>query len=302
MKLNLDAIKNKIATLHGENRTQNSSNVQLWKPDVGEYVIRAMHWPAHLKLTNEGEPFVERWFYYNIARRGILAPYQFGKEDPIHDLRLELFRTKKPEDKLIAKKLFPRMRCYTPIVVKKGDNADPDQTLVWSFGSTVYEKLLSYFVKEDIGDYLDPKEGFDLDIKISKKGGNQYYNTDIDLARRPSPLAESDEKIKALMDSIPDIRELWAEKTTAQVKADLDTWLNGGMDDSEGTEKSQSDKATALDNLVNEVTAKEPEKKKPKKATTSSKKSVEVDVDDAGEGSSEPVDLDSAFDELMADA
>ena len=36
---------------------------------------------------NDGQPFKERWFYYNIGNNpGLLAPHQFGKPDPIQEL------------------------------------------------------------------------------------------------------------------------------------------------------------------------------------------------------------------------
>lgn len=318
MKLNLDAIRGKIAELNGENRTSNSSNVQLWKPEVGEYVIRGMHWPTHLKLTRDGEPFVERHFYYGIGRRGILAPAQFGKEDPIADLRIQLFKSGNPDDKIIAKKLFARMRCYMPVVVKDGPKSDPDTVLVWSFGTQVYEKLLSYFLKDDIGDYLDPKEGFNLEVKISKKGGKQYFDTDVELARRPSALAESDAKIKELFDKVPDISSMWSERTTAQIQQDLDAWLNGGevSDNSEGTEKSNGKSENALDKLVDDVKEEVKEEKiaksskKKTEKTEKSEQKVEAkkaekdlldDDDDGGDDSSGQDDLDSAFEELMED-
>ena len=315
MKLNLDAIRGKIAELNGENRTSNSSNVQLWKPDVGEYVVRGMHWPTHLKLTRDGEPFVERHFYYGIGRRGILAPAQFGKEDPIANLRIQLFKSGNPDDKIIAKKLFARMRCYMPVVVKDGPNSDPENVLVWSFGTQVYEKLLSYFLKDDIGDYLDPKEGFNLEIKISKKGGKQFFDTDVELARRPSALAESDAKIQELFEKVPDISSMWSERTTAQIQQDLDAWLNGGevSDNSEGTEKSNGKSENALDKLVDDVkeevkeekaakSSKKVEKKSEKKETKKADKDPVSELDDDSEdNSSGQDDLDSAFEELMED-
>lgn len=302
MKLDLSAIKNKIAALNGGGSgNRDSSDIQLWKPDVGEFKVRGMHWPARLKLTNPGEPFVERHFYYNIAKYGILAPAQFGKDDPVQDLRMNLFKSGNPDDKLIAKKLFSSMRCYMPIVVKTGNGADPEKVLIWSFGKGIYEKLLSYFLKEDIGDYLDPSEGFDLDVVISRKGGKPYNDTDIELARRSSKLAPTEEGVQALFDAVPDISTMWTLKSAEEIKAELDRWLDGDEDDgSTGHERTQPVK-TALDDLVEEV--EKPAKKEKAKEKKVEKKAKEVEVDESDEEEVESTtdDLDSAFDELMND-
>src|SRR5262245_55840434 len=114
MAVDLEAIRKKVQELNSGRKT---SNVQLWKPEVGTYKIRGMPWPT--QYTQESQPFVELWFYYIGDNPGILAPYQFGKEDPIHEFRNQLFKSGKPEDKQIAKKLRASMRAYMPIVVKE---------------------------------------------------------------------------------------------------------------------------------------------------------------------------------------
>jgi len=111
MAIDLEAIKRRVAELSGVKKT---SSVQMWKPGLGEHKVRCLPW----KNAAEGQPFMERWFYYIGDNAGILAPNQFGKPDPINDLIRKLYSSGKPDDRTLAKKLAPKMRCYAPVIVR----------------------------------------------------------------------------------------------------------------------------------------------------------------------------------------
>jgi hypothetical protein len=132
MAIDLEAIKRRVAELSG---VKKSSSVQLWKPGIGEHKIRCLPW----KNAPDGQPFMERWFYYIGENAGILAPNQFGKPDPINDLIRKLYSSGKPDDRLLAKKLQPKMRCYAPVVVRGQEDKG---VMVWSFGKIVYQRML----------------------------------------------------------------------------------------------------------------------------------------------------------------
>ena len=111
MAIDLDAIRNKLNQLSGNN----SKRSTMWRPQEGEEVtVRLLSFP-----DNDGQPFQERWFYYNIGNNpGLLAPYQFGKNDPIQELITKLRDDGSKESYELAKKLYPKMRCYAPVVVR----------------------------------------------------------------------------------------------------------------------------------------------------------------------------------------
>mgnify|MGYP001356516175 CR=1 FL=1 len=77
--IDFDAIKRKLDRLSGNNTSRNT----MWKPTEGEkHSVRLLSFP-----DNDGQPFKELMFYYNIpGQRGLLAPSQFGKRDPIQEL------------------------------------------------------------------------------------------------------------------------------------------------------------------------------------------------------------------------
>jgi len=307
MGINLAAIKAKIAQLNGDNKRENSSNIQFWKPAVGEYKIRCMHWPDG--VCKEGEVFEERWFYYGIGRSALLAPDQFGNPDPIKELRMKLFSSGTPRDKEQAKKLFPKMRSYAPIVVLEGHDADPEKVLVYSFGSGIYQKLLGYFMNEKVGDYFDPFNGFNLDVKVTQVKNKEFLDVSIELAALDGrcPLNSDPEKVKTILASIPDLSKVWQVKDYDLISKDLDAWLGtagqAAATPSVGTVKEAVESKSSLDELDDLVAEVKEEKKSAAKkvekpvAVAKAAKKEPVVVDD--EDSPATDDLDAAFKDLM---
>ena len=111
MAIDFNAIKRKLDRLSGNNNSRNS----MWKPVEGEkHTVRLLSFP-----DNDGQPFKELMFYYNIpGQRGLLAPSQFGKKDPIQELINKLRDEGTKESYDMAKKLYPKMRVYAACVVR----------------------------------------------------------------------------------------------------------------------------------------------------------------------------------------
>lgn len=218
MAIDLEAIKRRVAELNGVRRT---SSVQLWKPTIGEHKIRCLPW----KNAPDGQPFTERWFYYIGENAGILSPKQFGKPDPIDELVKKLYSSGKPDDRSLAKKLQAKMRCYTPIIVRGQEDKG---VMVWSFGKIVYQRMLSFFLDDEVGDILSPTEGFDLKVTLSQPPGKQFMDTMVDPARRPSKLHEDPVLLQKWADSTPNIDDMYRPKTYQEIEGILSNWLNGG--------------------------------------------------------------------------
>jgi hypothetical protein len=278
MAIDLEAIRRKVAELNGT--AKKTSNIQLWKPTVGEYRVRCLPW----KNSPEGQPFMERWFYYIGTNPGILAPNQFGKPDPINDLMRKLYSTGKPADKEQAKKLQAKMRCYTPVIIRGEEDKGVQ---VWAFGKLVYQRLLSFFIDSEIGDILSPTEGFDLVVKITQSPGKQFMDTTVDAARRPSKLSDNVDQSQKWVDNIPNIDDMYRLKSTEEISAILTSWINGDsppevVSPGAGTSKGSA-KTDALDDLVAEVKPAAVPATKAKKEDGKTKKS-----------------LDEAFEDLMS--
>jgi hypothetical protein len=311
MGIDLEAIRRKVEQLKGGRR---SGNIQFWKPDVGEHVVRIVPWPEDRLV--EGSPFIERSFYYIGKNRALLAPRQFGKADPVNDVINSLYNSGVPEDKEIAKKLFPSMYIFACVLVR-GEEEKGLQ--VWKFNKTVYQRLLSFFLDPDTEDFCDPHNGRDLKVKISLTGkvfnNNPVKETTIDPKLSTSPLVEDDEQLSKLLENIPNVDDVYQLKPAVEIERVLNSWLDGDdvVNNSEGTTRGEepSDKLEELANEVGasnasdepakpaEAAAKKVSKKASKKAAKKSKKD---DADDELNDSAPKKSLDDAFNELMSDS
>ena len=98
MAVDFDAIRKKLDRLSGNTKNRSVT----WRPTEGEeHTVRLLSFP-----DNDGQPFKELWFYYNIGKeRGLLAPNQFGDPDPIQELITKLREEGSKESYELAKKL-----------------------------------------------------------------------------------------------------------------------------------------------------------------------------------------------------
>ena len=281
MALDLEAIRRRVAELSGLKKT---SSIQMWKPQLGEHKIRCLPW----KESPDGQPFTERWFYYLGENAGILTPHQFGKPDPINDLIRKLYSSGKPDDRVLAKKLQPKMRCYAPVVVRGEEDKGVQ---VWAFGKLVYQRMLGFFLDEDVGDILSATEGFDLKVSITKQPGKQFNDTVVDPARRPTKLHEDSKQAETWLNAIPNLDDMYRLKTTQEIETVLNSWLSGGTEDTSlpVTTRGGTMTTDVLDDLVAEIKPSPVEK-------TPTKKSKKDDGDNDG---TKKQSLDDAFADLM---
>jgi len=238
MAIDFDAIRNKLAQLSGQNSRRNV----MWRPQEGEEsTVRLMSFP-----DNDGQPFKELWFYYNIGNNpGLLAPYQFGKPDPVQELINKLRDDGSKESYELAKKLYPKMRSYAPVIVRGEEDKG---VRLWSFGKTVYQSLLNIMLDEDYGDITDPTDGRDVKVTCSKMPGRMWATTEVRPRGKQSVLNTDATQIKEWMDNIPSISDLYSVKTYEELEKIINDWLNGDDDDSVGTVRvSETDNTSPTD-------------------------------------------------------
>lgn len=233
MAIDLDAIRKKLNQLSGQSTKKSS----MWRPQEGEeHTVRLLSFP-----DNDGQPFQERWFYYNIGNNpGLLAPYQFGKEDPIQELINKLRDDGSKESYELAKKLYPKMRCYAPVIVR---GEEEKGVRIWSFGKMVYQSLLNIMLDEDYGDITDPIEGRDVKVICTKAPGRMWASTEVRPRGKSSMLLENKTKIKAALDDIPSLDEMFTLKSYDELEKIVNDWLNGDeSESSEGTTRGFNNK------------------------------------------------------------
>ena len=236
MAIDFDAIRRKLNKLSGQNSRQNTS----WRPQEGEeHTVRLLSFP-----DNDGQPFKELWFYYNIGNNpGLLAPYQFGNPDPIQELITKLRDDGSKESYELAKKLYPKMRCYAPVVVRGEEDKG---VRIWAFGKTVYQSLLNIMLDEDYGDITDTEDGRDVKVVCTKAPGRQWATTEVRPRGKQSPLSESADNIKQYTSNIPSLDDMYTCKTYEELEKIVNDWLNDDdSGDDTGTEYGGSTSTTS---------------------------------------------------------
>jgi hypothetical protein len=230
MAIDMNAIRKKLNQLSGQNSKKNT----MWRPEEGtESTIRLMAYP-----DNDGQPFKELMFYYNIGNNpGLLAPYQFSKPDPIQELITKLRDEGSKESYELAKKLYPKMRCYAPVIVR---GEEEKGVRLWAFGKTVYQTLLNYMLDEDYGDITDPTEGRDVKVICTKNPGQMWTTTDVRPRGKETPLSEDQSQTKKWMDNIPNVNDLFELKQYEELERIINAWLNDDEEDKEETSRGGS--------------------------------------------------------------
>ena len=225
MAIDMSAIRKKLNQLSGQNSKKNT----MWRPEEGsETTVRLIAYP-----NNDGQPFKELMFYYNIGNNpGLLSPYQFGKPDPIQELITKLRDEGSKESYELAKKLYPKMRCYAPVIVR---GEEEKGVRLWAFGKQVYQTLLNYMLDEDYGDITDPLEGRDVRVTCTKQPGKMWTSTDVRPRGKDSPLSENNDKSKQWLDNIPDVNDLFELKSYEELERIINSWLDGDDDSSKET-------------------------------------------------------------------
>jgi hypothetical protein len=234
MGIDFEAIKRKLERLSGNNRSQNV----MWKPQEGEeHSVRLLSFP-----DNDGQPFKELMFYYNIpGQRGLLAPSQFGERDPVQELINKLRDEGTKESYEMAKKLYPKMRVYAAVVVRGEEDKGVQ---LWGFGKLVYQKLLGIMLDEDYGDITDPKTGRDIKVVCTKPPGQQWAKTEILPRGRSTKLTDDSNQAKKWITSMPDTGNIFKTKSYDELSKIINDWLNGSDEENEGTEKFGATKTT----------------------------------------------------------
>ena len=226
MAIDFEAIKRKLDRLSGNNTSRNT----MWKPTEGEkHSVRLLSFP-----DNDGQPFKELMFYYNIpGQRGLLAPSQFGKRDPIQELINKLRDEGTKESYDMAKKLYPKMRVYAACIVR---GEESEGVKLWGFGKTVYQKLLALMLDEDYGDITDPFEGRDINVVCSKNPGQQWAMTEVTPRGKETKLSKDSKQAKQWLDNLPDVDSIFQLKSYDELSKIINDWLADSDEENTGTE------------------------------------------------------------------
>ncbi len=225
MAFDLEAIKRRMAQLSGQKFSAQ------WKPKApSEHYVRIIALP-----NNEGEPCATRMFYYNIGKFPILAPSQFGKQDPVQELITKLREDGSPESKELAKKLYPKPKHYAAVIVRGEEDKGVQ---LWGFSKGVYQNILTIMMDPDYGDITDVERGHDIKVTLTQQPGKQFWDTAIMARPKPTPLSSNPEDVKKWTTTIPDVDSLNPLKSYEELSKVLNDWLSAPADGDAGEEKA----------------------------------------------------------------
>lgn len=245
MAYNLDAIKQKLNNLANKNNgnrgnrgkeDENKPRLKYWKPELGTTDIRVL--PFN---DGNGQPVQEVLYYDSklLAERRFVSPSQFGMDDPINDMFVNL-NSGPRLDKNVFKMVMQfraKPSYYVPIIVR---GREDEGVMFWELSEKNLQKVyMSTFAHPDYEeeDLTDPEKGYDLTVTASDTGkvfgpqNGKVLEWSVSPRKKASKLSkEGKEAAQALIDSIPDVKAFFKQyvKSSAKIQELLDNALAGG--------------------------------------------------------------------------
>lgn len=248
MAIDLDKIRQKVAQLSGKGKKNN-----LWWPEVDkDYNVRIIPWQD----GNDGSPYKERAFYYGIGgAKAILAPFQFGKDDPIQSLINKLRKGGTPGELELAKQFYPKRKYYIPVVVRGEEELG---VRLWSVNKETLTDVLNLMLG-DAGDVSDVKEGRDILVKCMPSG-RKFQGRDVaKITIQPKmavTVAGTAKQLKEWTSSFPNLDEMYSLMSADDIEKHVNDHLNKGAA-SDGTERSTNGKSTSAELSTEELAEQE---------------------------------------------
>jgi len=242
MGIDLAKMRQKHAAL--TNRGGDTAD-NFWKPDEGTHQIR-------LVCPPDGDPFFEAYYHYGMGAEGkttVLSPRTNGDADPIAEWGTRLWNEGTDGSKEAAKRFWPKMRIFAPIVVRGEEDKG---VRWWGFSRTTYQALLDVVLDPEYGDITDTEKGTDIRIDYGKKSGQSFPTTDVRPMRRTSPLANTEEEVNTLLESIKTADEIFEVASYEDCEKVLNETL-GDTDTSGTNETTRYDNNTSTQTPVSQM-------------------------------------------------
>lgn len=259
MAYNINKLTDAYSVMTGEKKKPSQKKgppYQQWKPSLtDEGKARVFNVRLLPYLDQNEQPFQEVNYYDNKEMNSyrLVAPAQFGLEDPIAEVVAELRKDRKNANAWsIIKPLLPKPRYFAPVFVRE----EPEKGVqVWELSPTVCKDIYGILVSEDYRDQdvTDPVAGYDLQVTVTSSGkvfkaptGIEYPVNDIKvLARTKSTrLAKTDQEIDKIVSAIPDLKEIFIKQcnTADELRTMLESYLAGPATSSAPAKSHSSEK------------------------------------------------------------
>ena len=228
--MDLNKIKNGLEYLNQDNkpktREKKDYTLTYWKPkQEGKYQIRLV--PSKI---NKDNPFQEIFMHYGVGKYPIVALTNWGEKDPIVDFTKKLRNSGDSDNWKMAKKLDPKMRVFSPVVVRGEEDKG---VRLFEFSKTLYLELLSVADDEDYGDFTDVAQGFDFVVTATKVQDRLGFNLSLRPKPKQTPLSKDASQVESWLENQPILLEERYKYTYDKLKEELQKFLTDGEDEDE---------------------------------------------------------------------
>ena len=225
--MDLNEIKNRLAKLNNKGGGGSSDfKNNFWRPPVGEKsVVRIVPYQH-----NKDFPFSELYFYFGIGKPRMIALSNFSETDPILEFATTLKKSGDSENMELAKKLYPKLRVFAPVVVRGEEDKG---VRFYEFGKMVYQELLGVMADEDYGDITDIQKGRDITIEVipAAETGKMFNTTTIRVKPNQTPLVKDANAVEEFLNNQKELVSLFKKYTFEEMKDELQGWLKPADED-----------------------------------------------------------------------
>jgi len=249
--MNLEEIKKRMDRLQNKSTGSNNKSdykSNFWKPPSGEKsVIRIVPYKH-----NKDVPFTELYFYFGIDKPRMMALSNFDESDPILEFASQLRKSNDPDNMALAKKLYPKMRTFAPVIVRGEEDKG---VRFWEFGKTVYQELLGVMMDEDYGDITDISNGRDITIEVipSSETGKMYDTTTVRVKPVQTPLSANAETAESFLENQQNITDLFTKFTFEEMKESLQKYLQPSEEEETVEATTPSKEKVDLDSKIDDL-------------------------------------------------
>ena len=225
--MDLNEIKNRLAKLNNKGGGGSSDfKNNFWRPPVGEKsVVRIVPY-----THNKDFPFSELYFYFGSGKPRMIALSNCSESDPILEFATQLKKSDDSENMELAKKLYPKLRVFAPVVVRGEEDRG---VRFYEFGKMVYQELLGAMADEDYGHITDIQKGRDVAVEVipAAETGKMFNTTTIRVKPNQTPLVKDATKAEELLENQKDLVSLFKKYTFEEMKDELQGWLKPAEED-----------------------------------------------------------------------
>lgn len=235
--MDLAAIKAKLDALQDQSTGYQKIDYSklFWKPEMGKQTIRIV--PSAYEPSF---PFTELKFHYVIGKFPLLSLSNFGKQDPVEEFIKELKKTSDKDNWALAGKLTPKTRIFAPVIVRGEEDKG---VRLWGFGVTIYKALLALAEDEDIGDFTDVVNGWDL--VVEQAPGKPYPETSVRIKPKQSPLSADSKQVEMWLKDQPNPIDSFNHPDYEFIKKQLQGYLTPGEETTPETKQQEAPKSEA---------------------------------------------------------